>query len=76
MDEELVAANVVDVVEGIEIAPETLIDTVGDVVIPDDIEVVNKKKLEAEELLIVELEMLLVGELAMLLAEIKTLLAE
>ena len=59
MDEELVATDITDVVEGVEAVLEALVETVGDVVILDDVEAVNAK--EPEELQIVELEMLLVG---------------
>jgi hypothetical protein len=54
MDEELVATDIMDVVEGVEAVLEALVETVGDVVILDDVEVVNAK--EPEELPIVELE--------------------
>lgn len=54
MDEELVATDIMDVVEGVEAVLEALVETVGDVIILDDVEVVNAK--EPEELPIVELE--------------------
>jgi hypothetical protein len=59
MDEELVATDITDVVEGVEDALEAFVETVGDVVILDDAQAVNAK--EPEELQIVELEMLPVG---------------
>jgi hypothetical protein len=59
MDEEFVATDITDVVEGVEAVLEAFVETVGDMVILDDVEAVNVK--EPEELQIVELEMLLVG---------------
>jgi hypothetical protein len=59
MDEEHVATDITDVVEGVEAVLKALVETVGDVVTLDDVEAVNAK--EPEELPILELEMLLVG---------------